>query len=131
MPIPHQLSGGMRQRVMIALAIACRPALLIADEPTTALDATVQAQILELIAELSREMNMATILITHNLGIVAGLCDRVAVMYGGRIAEVAPARRAVRRSAPPVHRSACCGVSRGSTGSRPACSRASPASRRT
>jgi len=87
---PHQLSGGMRQRVMIALAIACRPALLIADEPTTALDSTVQAQILELIATLSREMNMATILITHNLGIVAGLCDRVAVMYAGRIVEIAP-----------------------------------------
>jgi oligopeptide transport system ATP-binding protein len=87
---PHQLSGGMRQRVMIALAIACRPALLIADEPTTALDSTVQAQILELIAELSREMHTATILITHNLGIVAGICDRVAVMYGGRIVEVAP-----------------------------------------
>ena len=75
---------------MIALAIACRPALLIADEPTTALDSTVQAQILELIAELSREMHTATILITHNLGIVAGICDRVAVMYAGRIAEVAP-----------------------------------------
>lgn len=87
---PHQLSGGMRQRVMIALAIACRPALLIADEPTTALDSTVQAQILELIATLSREMHTATILITHNLGIVAGVCNRVAVMYGGRIAEVAP-----------------------------------------
>ena len=87
---PHELSGGMRQRVMIALAIACRPALLIADEPTTALDSTVQAQILELIATLSREMNTATILITHNLGIVAGICDRVAVMYGGRMVEIAP-----------------------------------------
>jgi len=87
---PHQLSGGMRQRVMIALAIACRPALLIADEPTTALDSTVQAQILELIAALSQEMKMATILITHNLGIVAGLCDRVAVMYAGRIVEFSP-----------------------------------------
>ena len=87
---PHQLSGGLRQRVMIALAIACRPALLIADEPTTALDSTVQAQILELIATLSQELRMATILITHNLGIVAGLCDRVAVMYAGRIIEVSP-----------------------------------------
>ncbi len=87
---PHQLSGGMRQRVMIALAIACRPALLIADEPTTALDSTVQAQILELIATLAREMNTATILITHNLGIVAGLADRVAVMYAGRMVEFAP-----------------------------------------
>lgn len=86
---PHQLSGGMRQRLMIALAIACHPAVLIGDEPTTALDSTVQAQILELIAKLSREMNTATILITHNLGVVAALCDRVAVMYGGRIVEVA------------------------------------------
>ena len=75
---------------MIALAIACRPALLIADEPTTALDSTVQAQILELIATLAREMNTATILITHNLGIVAGLADRVSVMYAGRMVEVAP-----------------------------------------
>ena len=87
---PHQLSGGMRQRVMIALAIACHPALLLADEPTTALDPTIQSQILELIATLSREMDTATILITHNLGIVAGVCDRVAVMYGGRIVEMAP-----------------------------------------
>jgi oligopeptide/dipeptide ABC transporter ATP-binding protein len=87
---PHQMSGGMRQRVMIALAVACHPALLLADEPTTALDPTIQSQILELIASLSREMNTATILITHNLGIVAGICDRVAVMYGGRIVEVAP-----------------------------------------
>jgi oligopeptide/dipeptide ABC transporter ATP-binding protein len=87
---PHQLSGGMRQRVMIALAIACHPALLLADEPTTALDPTIQAQILDLIVKLGREMNTATILITHNLGIVAGVCDRVAVMYGGRIVEIAP-----------------------------------------
>jgi oligopeptide/dipeptide ABC transporter ATP-binding protein len=87
---PFQLSGGMRQRVMIAMAIACRPPLLIADEPTTALDATVQAQVLELIQSLGRELNTATILITHNLGIVAGLCDWVAVMYAGRIVEIAP-----------------------------------------
>ena len=87
---PHQLSGGMRQRVMIALAIACQPAILIADEPTTALDATVQAQILELLDELKRETGMSLLLITHNLGIVAGHCDRVAVMYCGRVAETAP-----------------------------------------
>jgi peptide/nickel transport system ATP-binding protein len=80
----------MRQRVLIAMAIACHPAVLIADEPTTALDATVQAQILELLSSLSRQLHMATILITHNLGIVAGLCDRVAVMYAGRIVEMAP-----------------------------------------
>jgi oligopeptide/dipeptide ABC transporter ATP-binding protein len=87
---PHQLSGGMRQRAMIAMAVACDPVLLIADEPTTALDATVQAQILDLLRGLSRELGMALILITHNLGVVAGLCDRVAVMYGGRIVELAP-----------------------------------------
>ncbi len=87
---PHQLSGGMRQRVMVAMAIACRPKLLIADEPTTALDATVQAQVLDLVRTLSHELGTATILITHNLGIVAGLCDRVAVMYAGRIVEIGP-----------------------------------------
>ncbi|NLD73251.1 MAG: ABC transporter ATP-binding protein [Chloroflexi bacterium] len=87
---PHQMSGGMRQRVMIAMAIACHPTLLIADEPTTALDATVQAQILELIRSLSAELHSATIMITHNLGIVAGLCDEVAVMYAGCIVERGP-----------------------------------------
>lgn len=87
---PHQLSGGMRQRVMIAMAIACDPVLLIADEPTTSLDATVQAQILELIRALTLDLDSATIMITHNLGIVAGLCDTVAVMYAGRIVEMAP-----------------------------------------
>ena len=89
---PHQMSGGMRQRVLIAMAIACQPGLLIADEPTTALDATIQAQILELLADLTREANMGLLLITHNLGIVAGHCDRVAIMYAGRIVETAPVR---------------------------------------
>jgi oligopeptide transport system ATP-binding protein len=89
---PHQMSGGMRQRVLIAMAIACQPGLLIADEPTTALDATIQAQILELLAELTREANMGLLLITHNLGIVAGHCDRVAIMYAGRVVEMAPVR---------------------------------------
>ena len=89
---PHQLSGGQRQRVMIAMALACDPALLIADEPTTALDVTVQAQILELIAELRRQSNMALILITHDMGVIAGLCDRVMVMYAGRVVEAAPVR---------------------------------------
>jgi oligopeptide/dipeptide ABC transporter ATP-binding protein len=84
---PHELSGGMRQRAMIAIALACRPRILIADEPTTALDVTIQAQILELIAQLQRKIGMSVMLITHNLGIVASLAQKVAVMYAGRIVE--------------------------------------------
>ena len=90
---PHNYSGGMRQRAMIALALACRPEVIMADEPTTALDVMIQAQILELLAELSREMGMAVILVTHDLGVVAQTCDRVVVMYGGRVAEEADTAR--------------------------------------
>lgn len=87
---PHQFSGGMRQRVMIAMAMACNPRLLIADEPTTALDVTIQAQILELMKQLQQELNMSVIIITHDLGVVSEVCDRVIVMYAGQIIESAP-----------------------------------------
>ena len=100
---PHEFSGGMRQRVMIAMALLCEPDLLIADEPTTALDVTVQAQILELLQRLKRELGMAIVLITHDLGVVAGLCERVMVMYAGRIVEEGPVERALRRPAAPLH----------------------------
>jgi oligopeptide transport system ATP-binding protein len=89
---PHEFSGGMRQRVMIAMALLCEPDLLIADEPTTALDVTIQAQILELMADLKRDFGTAIIMITHDLGVVAGLCDRVMVMYAGRVAEAGSVR---------------------------------------
>ena len=94
---PHQLSGGMQQRVMIALALASEPKLLVADEPTTALDVTVQAQIIELLRDLQRQSGMAILLITHNLGLVGDLADRVAVMYAGQIVEEAPAGDLLRR----------------------------------
>ncbi|MSU65025.1 MAG: ABC transporter ATP-binding protein [Opitutus sp.] len=108
---PHEFSGGMRQRVMIAMALITKPELLIADEPTTALDVTVQAQILELIKKMQRELGMAVVFITHDLGVVSGLCDRVQVMYAGRIVETADTRtlfyapkhpytRALQRSIP-------------------------------
>jgi oligopeptide transport system ATP-binding protein len=87
---PHEFSGGMRQRVMIAMSLLCRPDILIADEPTTALDVTVQAQILRLLAELQAEFGMATILVTHDLGVIAGFCREVIVMYGGKVMEQAP-----------------------------------------
>jgi oligopeptide/dipeptide ABC transporter ATP-binding protein len=97
---PHQLSGGMRQRVMIAMALSCRPKLLIADEPTTALDVTIQAQILDLLAGLQRRLGMALLIVTHDLGIVAQQADRAAVMYAGRIVESAAVRRIFSR---PMH----------------------------
>lgn len=90
---PHQFSGGMRQRAMIAMALACEPELIITDEPTTALDVTIEAQILDLIRELNAELGMAVLMITHDLGIVAELCDHVAVMYAGRIVEYGPVER--------------------------------------
>lgn len=89
---PHEFSGGMRQRVMIAMSLICEPEILIADEPTTALDVTIQAQIVELVRELQQKLNMAIIWITHDLGIIAGLADRVSVMYGGYVVETAPVR---------------------------------------
>nr|WP_148228525.1 ABC transporter ATP-binding protein [Rhodococcus jostii] len=101
---PHNLSGGMRQRVVIALALACSPRLLIADEPTTALDVTVQHQILTLLARLQRENEMAMILITHDLGVVAGRTDEIAVMYAGRVVEVAPTRDLIRATRHPYTR---------------------------
>ncbi|WP_395448653.1 ABC transporter ATP-binding protein [Aminobacter sp. UC22_36] len=98
---PHEFSGGMRQRVMIAMAIACEPQLLIADEPTTALDVTIQAQILELLAELQQSLGLSIVLITHDLGVVAGLCHRVAVMYAGQIIETGLAEDVFERPAHP------------------------------
>jgi peptide/nickel transport system ATP-binding protein len=98
---PHEFSGGMRQRVMIAMALACEPELLIADEPTTALDVTIQSQILELLAGLQERLNLSVVLITHDLGVVAQLCHRVAVMYAGKIVEVGSAEGIFERPAHP------------------------------
>ncbi|QNE75137.1 ATP-binding cassette domain-containing protein [Streptomyces finlayi] len=98
---PHQFSGGMRQRIMIAMALALEPDLIIADEPTTALDVTVQAQVMDLLAELQRELNMGLILITHDLGVVADVADKIAVMYAGRIVETSPVHEIYERPAHP------------------------------
>ncbi|MFI7237042.1 ABC transporter ATP-binding protein [Streptomyces cyaneofuscatus] len=101
---PHQFSGGMRQRIMIAMALALEPDLIIADEPTTALDVTVQAQVMDLLAELQREYNMGLILITHDLGVVADVADKIAVMYAGRIVETAPVHELYSRPSHPYTR---------------------------
>jgi ABC-type dipeptide/oligopeptide/nickel transport system ATPase component len=97
---PHQLSGGMRQRAMIAIALACHPPLVVADEPTTALDVTIQAQVLDLLRELRTRLNLALLLITHDFGVIAEMADRVVVMYRGRLVEEGPVRRILRN---PVH----------------------------
>jgi oligopeptide/dipeptide ABC transporter ATP-binding protein len=109
---PHELSGGMQQRVMTAMALACRPRLLVADEPTTALDVTIQAQILELLARLQREMGMAVLLITHNLGLVADRAGFVNVMYAGRIVEAGPTDEVLRSPAHPYTRGLLAAVPR-------------------
>jgi oligopeptide/dipeptide ABC transporter ATP-binding protein len=101
---PHQYSGGMRQRAVIAMALACRPQIVIADEPTTALDVMVQAQILDLLQELQRELNLSIIMVTHDLGVVAELCDDVLVMYGGRMAEYADTDTIYNQAAHPYTR---------------------------
>ncbi|MFW5832596.1 MAG: ABC transporter ATP-binding protein, partial [Pseudomonadota bacterium] len=116
---PHQFSGGMRQRVMIAMALMCRPALLVADEPTTALDVTVELQVVELLRSLQAELGMSVIFISHNLGVVARLCDRVMVMYAGRIVESGPVDRVLVNPAHPYTRALLASMPRGRKGEAP------------
>ena len=132
---PHQISGGMAQRVLIAGAVSCDPDLLIADEPTTALDVTVQAEVLDLLRDLQEEFHMGVLLVTHNFGVVADLCDRVSVMRDGRIVETGPARADLRRPAARVHPSRCstrssrtASLAAPSTASAAACGALTPAS---
>ena len=115
---PHQLSGGMRQRVLIAMALACRPALVIADEPTTALDVTIQAQVLDLLREMKAAFNLSLLLITHDLGVIAETADRVAVMYAGRIVETGPVRTIFRQPQHPYTRGLLASIPGGTPGQR-------------
>jgi len=115
---PHQLSGGMRQRVLIAMALACRPSLVIADEPTTALDVTIQAQVLDLLREMKAAFNLSVLLITHDLGVIAETADRVAVMYAGRIVEEGPVRDIFRRPLHPYTRGLLASMPGGTPGQR-------------
>ena len=115
---PHQLSGGLRQRALIALALACGPTLLIADEPTTALDVTIQAQILDLLRDLQQRLGLALLLITHDLGVVAGMGDRVAVMYAGRIVEESPVRELFRDPRHPYTRGLLASIPGGAPGTK-------------
>jgi oligopeptide/dipeptide ABC transporter ATP-binding protein len=115
---PHQLSGGMRQRVLIAMALACNPALVIADEPTTALDVTIQAQILDLLREMKTRFNLSLLLITHDLGVIAETADRVAVMYAGRIVEEGPVRAIFRDARHPYTRGLLASIPGGPPGER-------------
>jgi len=115
---PHQLSGGMRQRVLIAIALACKPSLVIADEPTTALDVTIQAQILDLLREMKSALNLSLLLITHDLGVIAETADRVAVMYAGRIVEHGSVRAILREPQHPYTRGLLASTPRGASGQR-------------
>ena len=115
---PHQLSGGMRQRVLIAMALACQPSLVIADEPTTALDVTIQAEILDLLREMKSALNLSLLLITHDLGVIAETADRVAVMYAGRIVETGPVREIFRRPGHPYTRGLLASMPGGRPGQR-------------